>query len=387
VAVLSSTATVSGSTLAILEGQTTVSAGSLTVTANDSSTAAPVTNVGSVGALSVSDASSTTTLGRQTQASIPVDARITLLTGSLSLGAVSADSANTTSESGGGGIIAVTTIEITSTINGTTSATVAAGAQLQAALGNVAITANSINNASATSENIGGGGVNVQVSSPTANDNSSTTASMLGNLNANGLLVESTSDDQSVAGASSFGGGIVQVGVANVNATTAPTVMANIGGTVQVNNNIGVHAIATSDANTTNTSGTGGGAVNVSVQHATVNLNPNVSSDVATGANLIAGGTVTVDATHGLDTVLTGVTSTGSSTITLNSTSNLAVGMTVTGTDLTGPGPYTIHSIPSGGKSIILNTGTGVTADSSASLTFAPPVLSDGTFNAATDVN
>ncbi|HEV3341569.1 MAG TPA: hypothetical protein VG125_14480, partial [Pirellulales bacterium] len=385
VAVMVSTATVNGSTLASLQGQTIVSAGSLTVTANDSSTAAPVTNVGGVGGISVNDASSTTTLGRQTEASIPANALITMLAGSLAVAAVSTASANTSSESGGGGVIAVTNIGITSTINSVTSATVAAGAQLQVASGNVAITANSANNANATSENIGGGGVNVQVSSPTANDTSTTKALMLGNLSASGLLIESTADDQSVAGAGSYGGGVVQVGVANVNATTSPTVEAQIGGTVQVTNNIGVDAIATSNANTTNNSGTGG-VVNVSAQNATVNLNPNVSSDVAADASLNAGGTITVDAQHGLGTVLTGVTSAGSSTITgLTSTSNLAVGMTVTGTDLTG-GPYTIASIPSA-TSITLNKGTGVTSDSNASLTFATPVLSNGTFNAATAVS
>src|SRR5262249_3808734 len=154
-------------------------------------------------------------------------------------------------------------IDIASGITAATIATVAAGAQLQAASGNVAITATSANNASATSENIGGGGVNVQVSNPSANDYSTTKAIMLGNLSASGLLVQAIADDQSVAGAGSFGGGVVQVGVANVNATTAPTVKAQIGGTVQVTNNIGVHAIATSEADTTNSSGSGG-AVNVS---------------------------------------------------------------------------------------------------------------------------
>lgn len=76
VAVLTSTATVRGSTQASLEGQTTVSAGSLTVTANDAGTAAPVTNVGGVGGISVNDASAATTLGRQTEATIPAGASI-----------------------------------------------------------------------------------------------------------------------------------------------------------------------------------------------------------------------------------------------------------------------------------------------------------------------
>ena len=384
VAVMSSTATVNGSTLASLEGQTTVSANSLTVTANDSSSAAPVTNVGGVGGISVNDASSSTTLGRQTEASIPANADITMLAGSLTMAAVSADSANTSSESGGGGVVAVTNIDITSNINSATSATVAAGAQL-VSTGNVAITATSDNNATAISENIGGGGVNVQVSSPTANDDSTTKAQMLGNLSASDLLIQTIANDRSVAGANSSGGGVVEVGVANVTATAAPTITAQIGGTVQAVNDIGVYALGTAVSDTTNNSA-GGGVVNVTAQNSTDTLNPNVTSDVAASANLIAGGTITVDARHGLGTVLTGVTSAGNSTITgLASTSNLVVGMVVTGTDLTG-GPYTIASIPSA-TSITLNSGSGIHGDSSATLTFAPPALSDGTFDAATAVN
>ncbi len=386
VAAMSSTANVQGSTLAQLMGVTTVSAGSLTVTANDSSTSAPVTNVGGVGGLTVNNASSSTTLSRQTEASIPTGANITMLAGSLTLAAVSTDSASTSSEAVGVGVlVAVTNIGITSTINGTTSSTVAAGAQVQAPSGNVAITASSVNNASATTENIGVSPLDIQVSSPTANDDSTTKAIMLGNLSANGLLIESTSDDQAVANGGGGGGGLIQVGVVNVTAKADPTVKANIGGTVQVTNNIGVHAIDTADADTTDTSGSGG-VLNISAQNAVDTLNPNVSSDVATSANLNAGGTITVDAKHGLSTVLSGVTSTGSSTITgLSSTSNLSDGMAVTGTDLTG-GPYVIQSIPSA-TSITLNTGAGITGDSNASLTFAPPLLSDGTFNAATAVN
>ena len=338
VAVLSSTATVNGSTLASLEGETTVSAGSLTVTASDSSTAAPVTNVGGVGGISVNNASSTTTLSRQTEASIPADARITMLTGSLTVAAVSSDSANTSSESGGFGIIAVTNIDITSTVNSLTSATVDAGAVLQVASGNVAITATSANNANATSESIAGGGVDVQVSTPMANDTSTTQAYMLGNLSASGVLIESTANDQSLAGASTDGGGLVQVGVANVTATTTPTVKAQVGGTVHVTNDIGVDAIATSAANTTNNSATGG-IVNVAAQNATVNLNPNVSSDVAADANLIAGGNITVDAEHDLGTapVLSDGTfnaatavSTTNNTITLDGNSGLQTGDLVT---------------------------------------------------------
>ncbi len=69
---------------------------------------------------------------------------------------------------------------------------------------------------------------------------------------------------------------------------------------------------------------------------------------------------------------LTGATSAGSNTITgLDSTSDLVVGMTVTGPDLTG-GPYTIASIPSS-TSITLNTSVGITSDSSASLTLSVP--------------
>src|SRR5262249_3861907 len=103
VGVMQSEVTVEGSTLATLGGITNVTANGLTVTASDTSTATPVTDVGSVGAVGVSDAKTDATLERQTVAFIPDFTQITLASGSLMVSAQSASTAYTTSRSDGGG--------------------------------------------------------------------------------------------------------------------------------------------------------------------------------------------------------------------------------------------------------------------------------------------
>ncbi len=238
VGVMLSEATVKGQTLARLAGQTTVTADSLTVTAHDTSMATPVTNVGSVGAVAVSHAKTDATLERRTEASIPENARITLASGSLIVQAQSASTAYTSSRSDGGGAIAVSNLDINSTVNTVTRATVANGAAILVpsanTTGDVSITATSQNLAIANTVNYGGGGVNVQNSTPTATDKSTTEALMLGDVTgpdgadsgALDLVVRATANDRSLAGSDTRGGGLVQVGIANVKANTTPTVNA-----------------------------------------------------------------------------------------------------------------------------------------------------------------
>ncbi len=130
VGIMLSEATVEGSTLAHLAGQTTVTANSLTVTASDTSTATPVTNLGSVGAVGVSHAKTDAVLQRNTEASIAANARITLSSGSLIVQAQCASTAYTSSRSDGGGAIAVSNLDINSTVNSVTRATVASSAAI-----------------------------------------------------------------------------------------------------------------------------------------------------------------------------------------------------------------------------------------------------------------
>jgi hypothetical protein len=186
VGVMLSKATVGGATLARLDGQTRVTANSLTVTASDTSTAAPVTNVGSVGVVAVSHAKTDAVLQRTTEASIPANARITLSSGSLIVQAQSASTAYTSSRSDGGGVIAVSNLDINSTVAGVTRATVASSAAILVpstnTTGNVTISADSQSLAIANTVNYGGGGVNVQNSTPTATAKSTTESLMLGSV-------------------------------------------------------------------------------------------------------------------------------------------------------------------------------------------------------------
>ena len=112
------------------------------------------------------------------------------------------------------------------------------------------------------------------------------------------LVVRATANDRSVAGSDTRGGGLVQVGIANVKANTTPTVNAQIGGTVDVRNDIIVQADSRTDADTSNDSA-GGGAVAVTDLHATVTLNPTVTTTVAVDARLTAGNDITIGANHG----------------------------------------------------------------------------------------
>jgi hypothetical protein len=120
VGVMSSDASIDGSTVARLTGRTTFSANNIRVWASDSSTATPETNLGSVGVVGVSVANSQARLNRRTEASIPGDARITLVTGSLSVDAQSDSTAYTSSRSDGGGGVAVTNLNIDSTVKSIT---------------------------------------------------------------------------------------------------------------------------------------------------------------------------------------------------------------------------------------------------------------------------
>ena len=151
-----------------------------------------------------------------------------------------------------------------------------------------------------------GGEISVQNSTPTANARSKTEVLMLGDVtgpdgadsSARNLVVRATGNDRSVAGADSKGLGKVQVGIANVKANTKPTVNAQIGGLVQVTNDISVIADSRTDADTTNDSASGGG-VAVSVLNADVTLTPTVTALVAGEARLDAGNNITIVAVHG----------------------------------------------------------------------------------------
>ncbi|HEV3344393.1 MAG TPA: FG-GAP repeat protein, partial [Pirellulales bacterium] len=94
--------------------------------------------------------------------------------------------------------------------------------------------------------------------------------------------------------------------------------------------------------------------------------------------SFLANDTFTLQFSAATFTTLTGVTVAGSSTITgLVSTSSLAVGEAVTGTDLSG-GTYTIANILSP-TSIALNTGIGITADANAVINVENPITTGTT--------
>src|SRR5262249_49667523 len=141
---------------------------------------------GSVGAVGVSAAETKATLERTTEATISSAARITLTSGSLLVHAGSSTTASTSSRSDGGGVVGVPALHIPPHVNTNTRAALAPDATIVVPssnlTGNVTVAADSQNLASANTVSYGGGGVNVQASTPTATDLSTTEASMLGNV-------------------------------------------------------------------------------------------------------------------------------------------------------------------------------------------------------------
>ncbi|MBS0263399.1 MAG: hypothetical protein JSS02_15765, partial [Planctomycetes bacterium] len=300
IGVMFSDATVVGTTLATLGGTNTITSGGLEISATDTSSATPVTNVGSVGGVAVSTGITQATLSRETSATILDASVINLMAGSLSVSATTSTKASTTSRSTGGGVIGVSALQIDSKVNSTTKASVGAGATIAVpttnTAGDITVTAVSQNFAEANTANYGGGGINIAISLPNASDTSTTEAEMLGNIGgpngaasgAANLTVEVTANDRALSGAAAAGGGLVQVGVATVTATASPKVHARIGGQVTVTKDLVVQADSRVDADATNTSA-GGGAVAVTVLDDTVTVAPVVTVEVKPNAQLNAG--------------------------------------------------------------------------------------------------
>ena len=311
VGVMLSEATVRGTTRARLGFYSEITAANLTVLASDISVAKPVTNVGSVGRVAVSVAESEATLERTTIAVIPGSSQITLTQGNLTVLAISEATAYTSSRSDGGGGIAVSSLTIDSTIKGITRAEVDDTARIVVpttnTTGDITVSAESHNLAIANTASYGGGGVNVQVSKPTAINRGITEALMGGDIvgldsgesGARNLVVRSIGNDRAVSGSDTKGGGVIQVGVATVQATNDAIVNASIGGKVTVTNDVTVEAESRTDADATNDSA-GGGAVNVSELKATVNNRPTIAATVEADAVVTPGNDFTLRSTHGV---------------------------------------------------------------------------------------
>jgi len=180
--------------------------------------------------------------------------------------------------------------------------------------GQVTVSAQATNDATASSSGSAFGLVSVSVTDPTAADYGSTEAELLGNVGsrhigpnhtwvgdagAGAVLVTATAGDITQGQVSTEGGGLVAASASTATASTNPLVTAELGGG---------HVTATGNVTVLGTSHTDAGAYSNATQGGFVNLqvgltsnssvNPAVNATV-NGGFVQAGGTITISASHG----------------------------------------------------------------------------------------
>ncbi|MEO1617598.1 MAG: PKD domain-containing protein, partial [Planctomycetota bacterium] len=270
------------------------------MSATDQSEADPTSIVGSIGGIAVNVAFADTSLTRTTESAIESGSSLTLGgTGSLFVQADSAATSNSKVSSGAFGGVAASVLNIDSTIDGTTRAKIDSSAIVNAAGGNVVVQSTSTNQADAATESLSFGLVEFGTSNPTSTIDSTNEALSLGDVTATNLSVAASSDDATTTSSSSIGGGLVSVGLSNVNATTTPTVTATVGGSINVSGNLEVTSSSVTDADASSDTKSGG-VLAVTRLESKVTAEPTVSANVASGAVLSALGDVVIRASHGV---------------------------------------------------------------------------------------
>ena len=309
-------------TTAVIGDRATVTTGTLNVTAAGTSAAsATQLSVAVSGALGVATTTAQADTYADTTAALGTAAAGPTVTaaGDVTVAATGSQSANNALTAGAGGVVlGVGTAYATSTVAGSTTATVAAGSAVSAG-GSIAVRANTADATAGTNLATGTGGIiSVGVTTATATSTPTTAATIANRATVSAgtdLNVAATGAGRIAADGRSDGGGVVQVGVANVTGTYNPTVASTVaaGSTVTAGRDLSVTAalvVPAAGGSTATASGGSGGAVNVSVPTARLNVTPIVTAalDAATAS---AGRDVTVTAASATNSVATGSTDAG----------------------------------------------------------------------------
>ena len=136
-------------------------------------------------------------------------------------------------------------------------------------------------------------------SEPTAEVEALTEAHLLGTVTANNITVTADSRDDTFAGSESLSIGAVTISNSTVIAITTPMVNAVVGGSVRATNDLVVTSTSFSDADSSATS-VSGAILDIADLVSTVEAEPTVTAEVRPDAELVAGGTVTITASHGV---------------------------------------------------------------------------------------
>jgi len=305
VSLLNADAVIRGSTRAYVGGTGGVAADTLEVRALDANTARPKTRVVAAGAITVNKATSDITLTRMTEAQIASGADLTISSGDLVVSAESISASIGAMTSTGVGAITLGFLTVTSSIDSTTRAAIAAGARVSVPNGNVDVVAATVNLADARTSSTSIGAVTFDTSDPTARITATTEALALGDISgpdgtpgAVTVRVSADGNDATTAGAESLSIGLVSIGSSTVVAETAPTVTTRVGGTIRASGDVVLSSTSVGDADAASKT-TSGGAVAVTDLDASAKSVTNVTTEILPNTIIQAGGDITISAGHG----------------------------------------------------------------------------------------
>jgi hypothetical protein len=297
--VVNAEASILGSTLAYVAGNSRVTADNLDVKALDTNTAEPQTSVAAAGLITINAATTDIQLRRVTEARVEENANLIMPTGSLNLQAISTSNSIGSLSADGAGLATINSLNVDASVASTTRAQIANRAYVQVS-GTIGVDAVSNNIAQARTSSLGAGGLTFGSSSPTATVDSVTEALALGELVANTVRVAATgNDDRTSAGASSYGFGGIAIDSSTVTARTSPVVRAVGGGSILAGSNVTFEAVSNTDADAASDSTSVGIGVTVSDLNATVTVQPVVTVQIQPGTFIDAQGTLTLNASHG----------------------------------------------------------------------------------------
>jgi hypothetical protein len=242
----------------------------------------------------------------------------------------------TASPSSGAGLVGGAGADVDAIAEASISASVGAGARINAA-GNVNLTARGTNRAQAD-VNTNSVGVLVSVGRSLVNSTTGGTIEsfMDGAVTARNLTVNATSVSETNAANRVFSAGLGSGSDNDVFSTTSTTANARLGNgitpaAINTTGNVSLQTNAQTDADTRGT-GSGGGLLNIGLVETNASRTANVSANVNPGVIINANGDVTVDATHGQQTEVNDgsfaldAVSNGADTITFGSSHGLVSG-------------------------------------------------------------
>lgn len=206
-----------------------------------------------------------------------------------------------TSDASGGGVISGTGADATARSRGTVTSRVGAGAVVTAGEG-VIVRAASADDARAVSGGFSLGGLAIGGSAATAATGAPVQASVDtgASIEGSGLVIEAVSAQLARAEADATQGGVVSGNATDAQADVTPTVSAFVGNgaRVDVTGSVLIRTDVTTDADAP-ASGTSVGLLSASDSEAHVTVSPTLATFVGTGADIVAGGNVTIVSRHG----------------------------------------------------------------------------------------